>query len=293
MSDERMGRSLLDDIVFQIRAHLDEGPKALARGAFLYVVARISWGRRILFAQSLPKIRERMEDEADLNDALDTILEVRPGYWPYRVAAVQLRDEIETLAKLVREESPTRIMEIGTDEGGSLYIWSRYIETVTTIISVDLPGGSGGGGYDQRMIKIFREFAPSKEMHFIQGDSHSHGTYERVSELVGDGVDFLFIDGDHTYEGVRKDYEMYSPLVKEGGLVALHDIVNHPNDRETVEERRRNMGDLESRHVKWGRNHPECNVDRFWEELVEEYDETRAIISHPRQTWGGIGVVRV
>jgi hypothetical protein len=39
-------------------------------------------------------------------------------------------------------------------------------------------------------------------------------------------VDFLFIDGDHSYEGVKKDFEMYSPLVKSGGLIAFHDIVD-------------------------------------------------------------------
>jgi predicted O-methyltransferase YrrM len=38
-------------------------------------------------------------------------------------------------------------------------------------------------------------------------------------------VDFLFIDGDHTYEGVTRDFEMYSPLVKRGGIIAIHDIV--------------------------------------------------------------------
>jgi len=38
-------------------------------------------------------------------------------------------------------------------------------------------------------------------------------------------VDFLFIDADHTYEGVRSDYRRYSRLVRPGGLIALHDIV--------------------------------------------------------------------
>ncbi|MCS7366302.1 MAG: class I SAM-dependent methyltransferase [archaeon YNP-WB-062] len=41
-------------------------------------------------------------------------------------------------------------------------------------------------------------------------------------------MDFLFIDGDHTYEGVKKDFEMYSPLVRGGGIIAFHDIVQHP-----------------------------------------------------------------
>jgi len=44
----------------------------------------------------------------------------------------------------------------------------------------------------------------------------------------GGELNFLFIDGDHTYEGVRKNFEMYSPLVRRGGIVAFHDIVPRP-----------------------------------------------------------------
>jgi hypothetical protein len=38
-------------------------------------------------------------------------------------------------------------------------------------------------------------------------------------------VDFLFIDADHSYEGIKKDFEMYSLLVRKGGIIAFHDIV--------------------------------------------------------------------
>ena len=36
-------------------------------------------------------------------------------------------------------------------------------------------------------------------------------------------LDFLFIDGDHTYMSVLRDYEQWSPLLKPGGLLAMHD----------------------------------------------------------------------
>jgi predicted O-methyltransferase YrrM len=36
-------------------------------------------------------------------------------------------------------------------------------------------------------------------------------------------VDFLFLDGDHSYEGLRADWEAWGPLVGEGGVVCLHD----------------------------------------------------------------------
>lgn len=39
------------------------------------------------------------------------------------------------------------------------------------------------------------------------------------------GIDILFIDGDHTYEGVKADYEKYEPFVRSNGIIFLHDIL--------------------------------------------------------------------
>jgi predicted O-methyltransferase YrrM len=36
-------------------------------------------------------------------------------------------------------------------------------------------------------------------------------------------VDFVFIDGDHSYQSVQADWEAWSPLVAPGGIIALHD----------------------------------------------------------------------
>src|SRR5262245_8562946 len=37
-------------------------------------------------------------------------------------------------------------------------------------------------------------------------------------------IDFLFIDGDHSYEGCKADLDSWLPKVKPGGIVALHDV---------------------------------------------------------------------
>ncbi|MFB6186639.1 MAG: hypothetical protein ABEI86_07220, partial [Halobacteriaceae archaeon] len=95
-----------------------------------------------------------------------------------------------------------------------------------------------------------------------------------------------------TYEGVKQDFEMYSELVSEGGIIALHDIATHPNDEKVVQRRRQSVEDVEDRHLSWGENYSDIHVDKFWSELVEEY-ETEEIISHPKQTWAGIGVVHM
>jgi predicted O-methyltransferase YrrM len=41
-------------------------------------------------------------------------------------------------------------------------------------------------------------------------------------------VDFVFIDGDHSYQGLREDWEAWSGLVGPGGVIALHDSRSTP-----------------------------------------------------------------
>lgn len=40
-------------------------------------------------------------------------------------------------------------------------------------------------------------------------------------------IDYLHIDADHHYEGAKLDWDLYHPLVKEGGIITLHDTVNY------------------------------------------------------------------
>tara|TARA_Y100000592_G_scaffold100635_1_gene181626 strand:+ start:1407 stop:2006 length:600 start_codon:yes stop_codon:yes gene_type:complete len=36
-------------------------------------------------------------------------------------------------------------------------------------------------------------------------------------------IDYLHIDADHTYEGVKNDFELYSTLLSENGIISIHD----------------------------------------------------------------------
>jgi hypothetical protein len=36
-------------------------------------------------------------------------------------------------------------------------------------------------------------------------------------------IDYLHIDGDHSYEGVKKDFELYSNLLSDNGIISIHD----------------------------------------------------------------------
>ena len=54
-----------------------------------------------------------------------------------------------------------------------------------------------------------------QKIHLIKADFHKVKTLEQVKAILcGKGIDFLFIDGDSTYKGVKKDFEMYNKLVE-------------------------------------------------------------------------------
>lgn len=49
-------------------------------------------------------------------------------------------------------------------------------------------------------------------------------------------IDFIFVDGSHEYEFVKKDFELWCPLVKDGGIIAFHDTLGWEGPRRVVDE---------------------------------------------------------
>ena len=49
-------------------------------------------------------------------------------------------------------------------------------------------------------------------------------------------IDYLHIDGDHSYEGVKKDFELYSTIMSENGIITIHDIDQNYHDTFVVTE---------------------------------------------------------
>ena len=182
-----------------------------------------------------------------------------------RLRATQAPEEILWLLGLVQELRPKTIVEVGTDEGGTLFLWTRVAAADATLVAVDArPLGLLGGWSTYAFVR--RGLARAQQrIELVMGvDSHAPATVDRVRRLIGNRpVDFLFIDGDHSYEGVKRDYELWSPLVRSGGLIAFHDVKpDAPND-----------------------------VPRFWSELKSSARTEERIAGHGPSY--GIGVVRV
>lgn len=178
--------------------------------------------------------------------------------------------EIEELYKKVCELTPKAVLEIGTARGGTLYLWTQAAAADAIIVSVDLPGGKFGGAYLKCRIPFYQSFArPEQQMHLLRCDSHKRETFEQVKHLFGSRlVDFAFIDGDHTYEGVKADFQLYGPLVRPGGLIGFHDVLPRPDM-------------------------PDIQVNRFWGEIRDKYESMEFIGPDGSGRQIGIGLIRV
>jgi cephalosporin hydroxylase len=152
------------------------------------------------------------------------------------IAPLQMRSEFVEYTRIVAEQRPSVALEIGTFRGGTLFVLTRLATPHATVISLDLPESKLGKICRWAQTPIFNRFTQhSQTLHLLRADSHRKETLSTVSKLLkGRRLELLFIDGDHTYAGVRADFEMYSPLVRSGGVVAFHDIAVQPMPNEVA-----------------------------------------------------------
>ena len=140
-------------------------------------------------------------------------------------------EDLAVLLEIVEDAvHPKVILEIGVRQG---FTFRACVETWNPDIAIgidkeelqDLPAWNG--------IPIL------PDAHYLWGhNSHLPSTLEEVKEILGDRkIDFLFIDGDHSLEGVTKDWEMYKDLVRPGGIVAFHDVLKLIQDEGVNGER--------------------------------------------------------
>jgi 23S rRNA U2552 (ribose-2'-O)-methylase RlmE/FtsJ len=167
------------------------------------------------------------------------------------------------------------VVEIGTAQGGTLGALCEIAADDALVVSIDLPGGdkdevSEDDKYGKRDIAKMVGYAkPGQRVEFLQADSHRSSTRATLEHILeGRLIDLLFIDGDHSYQGVKADFELYLPLVAPTGLIGLHDIATH---------------------IVQG-----VEVDRFWAELKTRFNVRECIYPKENRSWGswaGIGIV--
>ena len=163
---------------------------------------------------------------------------------------------------VVSATEPRVIVELGCHYGNSYFAFAQSVRAcglATSMFAIDTWAGDEHSGlYGSEVFDAVNAYNEKTYPTFSQ---LVRSTFDDASDHFEDGsIDLLHIDGHHTYEAARHDFESWLPRMSERGIVLLHDIA----------VRERGFG-----------------VHRLWNELTDRYESFRFDHSH------GIGVLAV
>jgi len=166
-------------------------------------------------------------------------------------------------AWLIKTIQPGIFVELGTHTGNSYFSFCQAIEEAklaTKCYSVDTWQGEEHAGYYDE--SVYQQVNTHNQQNYAHFSSLLRMTFDEAASLFENkSVQLLHIDGLHTYEAVRHDFETWLPKLAPGAIVLFHDT----NVRE------RGFG-----------------VWKLWEELQERYPNNLEFIhSH------GLGVLQL
>ena len=149
----------------------------------------------------------------------------------------QNHDEISALIEFLSDKNIKTIIEIGTHRGGTAELWAELVKPDGMVYCIDF-------------FKDDPDYRRSDLINYIveiKGNSRDIDTINKLNNFLNDKVDMLFIDGDHSYDGVKTDYFNYKGFVRDKGFIVFHDIVKN------------------ERTMSWG-----TYVWKFWNEIKDD-----------------------
>jgi len=149
---------------------------------------------------------------------------------------MKIKGRTRWLSNLIKQYNYTLGVELGVKEGRNL-VQLAYLNPRLTIHGIDMWALSkNGNGYiEWQNEKDLTKFPDSESLKNVKRLIKESNTHKRVflhrsftenacGFFEDESLDFIFIDADHSYEGVKRDITLWSPKVKKGGHIVGHDI---------------------------------------------------------------------
>jgi hypothetical protein len=150
-----------------------------------------------------------------------------------------------------------RFLEIGVLKGGNFVLTGNLLNTY---FAVGVDNGSYKLQQEFNSLQSVEALSPKFPYNILLGDSHDQDIQKQAASTCP-RFDLVYIDGDHSYEGVKQDFVMYSKLTLPKSLMVFHDIANRTT-----------------------------GVPKFWQEIKKMYNY-KEFIHQKHGTMAGIGVI--
>ncbi len=178
----------------------------------------------------------------------------------------QNEQELSGFVALLVEHGVRKYLEVGAREGDTVHFVVSNVPSIEYALAIDLPGGLWGKKSTGAQLALASAAlkADGRACDYLLADSTTEAAQRVIAEHGP--YDAILIDGDHTYEGVKADWEAYGNLAP---IVAFHDIVGHDQSEKV--------------------SHRAVEVPRLWAEIKASGRKTVEFIA-PGSAMG-IGVV--
>lgn len=200
----------------------------------------------------LKNIKNNENDESFKNLALEWVVQselkryVRNFSWLGR-PIMQMPQDIIGFQEIIWQVKPDLIIETGIAHGGSLIFSASMLELIGgdgKVLGIDIDIRQ----HNRREIENHRMF---KRIEMIEGSSVSEETAELVRAVAANYKNILIIlDSNHTHEHVKKELELYSPLVSVGSYLIVSDTFVEDMPRGSFPDRPWEVGDNPKTAVK-------------------------------------------
>src|SRR3954453_5055561 len=138
------------------------------------------------------------------------------------VASLQF-DEAALLYRLARDAESGPFAEIGRFKGGSTIVFASALPDGAELWSYDLHVAlrpdMPGAELDAELRDALARYGLDGKVHLVVADS-------RTVDPPSEEIELLFVDGDHSYEGAKADFDRWGAFVRPGGHLLFHDAVD-------------------------------------------------------------------
>jgi SAM-dependent methyltransferase len=132
---------------------------------------------------------------------------------------MQVPEEYVELLWYLKSKKLKTYLNIGIGKGSSFVIETYLQDTLIKSVAID----------NTSYWKQYQQTEISKSIEWIKTNSNTDIVYHNLNSSnyltnCKDTYDAIFIDGDHSYNGVYQDYKGCIKLLNEGGFLIFHDI---------------------------------------------------------------------